>query len=320
MRTELAYSASDDQELYRQGEIQVGQMAFTIKAATIASMPTKPNEDSFAVAADTDTFLAAVFDGTTSLKPIAALQDQTGAHFASHFLKDHLADAEADNTPEQILLKLNEDLLVESIQLGGALADTHTLPASLATIVKISDNARAFEFAHAGDTFGIVYYKDGHSEVFTGDTNKKFDNQVFKLLTETARAKGISYRQARDDDAIKRALINIFTIKNNHPNGEGSGVVNGDPNLALYIQTGTVTLQGVSAILLATDGLLPPGWSLESEQDRQRMIAALQEGGFRRLFGLKHQAEDEDPDWNHVRFKHSDDATGLLIIRTAQDA
>lgn len=316
MKAELTYHETADQELYLARDITLGSRNITFEAATIAGSVTKPNEDAFALAAGDGAAFAAVFDGTTSLKPIPALNGQTGARFASHFLRERLAGVDASDSPDKIMLDLNERLLTASSRLGGVLSDTHTLPASLATIVKIAEGGDSFSFAHVGDSFGIAYYEDGHSHVFTDDKNRKFDDEMFALATEIAQTEGITPRQAREDSRVKQALIEMYDGRNNNPNGEGSGLVNGDPQLAKYIQTGSIALEGVTAVLIGSDGLLPPGWSLESEQDRQRMIEAIKKGGFQRLFELKHQAEDDDPDWNFVRFKHSDDATGLTITYT----
>jgi hypothetical protein len=319
MNALLTYREAEDQELYRNSHITLGKTSITIDAATIAGSSGKPNEDAFAGATDHDTVFLAVFDGTTSLKPIAALHGQTGARFASHFLKDRSAEIDVRKTPEQVLLEFNKGLLAASTRLGGMLSDTHTLPASVGTLLRIKAGERAFSFAHTGDTFGILYYEKGRSQVFTENRNKKFDDQTLSFLAEVARANGSTPRRAREDEQVKQALINMFIARNNNPNGQGCGLINGDPNLALHIQAGSISLEGVSAILMASDGLLPPGWSLESEQDRQKLLAAIREGGFRHLFALKRQAEDADPDWNNLRYKHSDDATGLLIHVSDQD-
>jgi serine/threonine protein phosphatase PrpC len=313
MKTELLYDDHSDQELYLQEKLVLSNLSLNVVAATVAGYSERPNEDTFALARDGDVMFVAVFDGTTSLKPIAALDNQSGARFASHFLKNNLAAARPNTSAEDVMQELNNKLLKASTELGGTLTDTHTLPASVATIVRFNKGDGFFSFAHVGDSFGIAYYEDGHSHVFTDDKNAVFDNSMFSLIAKVAGEQGITPRKAREDERVKSALIDMFIGRNNNPNGRGSGLVNGDPNLEKYIQTGSLTLQGVTAILLGSDGLLPPGWSLEDEEDRQKMRTAIDDGGFRKLFSIKHAVEDSDPDWQHVRFKHSDDATGLFI-------
>ena len=105
----------------------------------------------------------------------------------------------------------------------------------------------------------------------------------------------------------------MFIERNNNPNGKGCGIINGDPHVEQYIQTGTFPLQDVKAILLGTDGLTPVGWSEKKDEDRKKMLKEIQDGGFQKLFKTKKHSEDADSDWNYIRYKHSDDATGILI-------
>lgn len=313
MRVELAYPNTFDQEVCIQAAVNLGTNNFRVLGATIAGSVEKPNEDTFAVALDDTTVFGAIFDGTTSLKPIEGLGEESGAHFASHFLKDNLDKLVPTVSPQQAILQLNEKLLDANTNLGGQLADTHSLPASTATIVKFEQGDPLLHFAHVGDSFGIAFYEGGRSFIFTDDKNKRFDAGMFSLIKQVAKARGITPREAREDAQVKTAGINMFIRRNNNPNGDGSGILNGDPHLAKYIQTGRLALNGLSAVLLGSDGLLPPGWSLDQEQTRQNTLAVILDGGFPSFFDLKHDAEDRDPDWNYVRYKHSDDATGLLF-------
>lgn len=313
-KQELSYTTKQEQELYLERELTFADYSVSITAGSVAGNQEKPNEDAFAVSTDSETtIIAGVFDGCTSLKPIVALGDRSGAHFASHFLKDNMVAHVGALKLEEMLLDLNEGLLVESARLGGSLSDTHSLPASTATLVKISGGSDSLDFAHVGDTFGIAYYDDGRSNVFTDDRNAVFDNRMFDLIAKIAAERGLTFREAREDERVKSALVDMFITRNNNPEGLGSGLVNGDPSVAKYVQFGSVALKGVNAILLGSDGLLPVGWSLKEEEDRQKLRTAIDGGGFRNLFAIKHDAEDRDPDWNYARYKHSDDATGLFV-------
>lgn len=317
MRPELTYANTSDQELYAHSEIRIGHeqaRKVSFLAATIASSPEKPNEDTFAIAIEDGVFFAGLFDGTTSLKPIKSLGSQSGARFASHFLKDNFSQADGTIDPRDLMLSLNQRLLNKSLTLDGAsLTDTHTLPASTGTIIRFDTDANTLSFAHIGDSYGIAYYADGTSRVFTDDKNAVFDAKMFELIVQVAEEKGITPREARDDERVKEALIQMFIERNNNPKGTGSGLINGDPNIEKYIQTDTISLDGVTAILLGSDGLPPQGWSIQDEESRQKMLATIKDNGFKELFEIKHQSEDADPDWHNIRYKHSDDGTGLLI-------
>lgn len=303
MKNLLSYDDSDDQELYTISTS--GNHHLT--AATIAGSSEKPNEDAFA---GTESFIG-IFDGTTSA-PIPALGKTSSARYASHFIKEHFSELKDTMTPKEAMLYLNKQLWETVKQLDGiTLADTLTLPASTATILKVTKTTCSF--AHIGDCFGIVYYKNGTSNVFTDDKNKQFDEKQFALIRAIAKEKNLSNRQARKDPRVTESIFKMYYGRNNHPNGNGSGLINGDPHLELYIHAETFSLQDVQSILLGTDGLLPQGWSLAEEKDRQQLLRELQTGGFKKLFVTKHETEDADPDWNYIRYKHSDDATGILI-------
>ena len=109
----------------------------------------------------------------------------------------------------------------------------------------------------------------------------------------------------------------MFIARNNNPDGSGSGLLNGDPTMRQYVQSGTLSLKGLRAVLLLTDGMPPLGWDMNHEATRQRMLTTVLRGGFEELISIKREAEDADPGWRRLRYKHSDDATGLLITNAA---
>lgn len=317
MSSEFEYSGIVDQEFYASSDISVGKEGsrkIQLLAGTIAGNREKPNEDALAVNILDGTLFVGVFDGTSSQKPIPALGEQSGARFASHFLKDNFYLVPEEHTAKDLLLSLNQHLLAASQAFKGtSIADTHTLPASTGTIIKIDSDNDLIELAHVGDSYCIIFYEDGHSDVVTNDRNQVFDGRMFALIGKIAKERHITPREARQTNEVKEALIKMFIERNNNPNGKGSGLINGDPSVGIYIQEIALPLQGVLAILLGSDGLVPINLSIQSDEGRQKILRVLTTEGFKKLFELKHASEDEDPDFNHIRYKHSDDATGVLL-------
>jgi len=93
MYTLLKYSSDNDQKFFGSIKYKLVNYNFQISASTLAGRrdfdsPQKPNEDAFSIVVLNNTLIAALFDGTSSLKPIASLGNETGAHVASHFLKN----------------------------------------------------------------------------------------------------------------------------------------------------------------------------------------------------------------------------------------
>lgn len=290
-------------------------IVIAVSALTEAGSSKKPNEDSFVVHTAKDSLLVGVFDGTTTLVPIKELDERgiSGARFASRFIKEQFRHING-LCPTEVLTFLNERLLDANKQIRGVDPnDANTLPASSATIVKIDPDRRIVELAHVYDSWCVVYYKDGSSALITKDLNKKFDQPILDRMREIARSKGITPRQARQEDEIEQALVDSRIVKLNAPNGLGCGVMNGQVAMKYYIQTAVVCLPDVSAILLGTDGFVPPGWSIESWSDRQRMLDVVTRQGLEGLMQVKREAEENDPDWNLLRFKQVDDATGVFL-------
>jgi|RhiMetdeSRZDD1v2_1073273.scaffolds.fasta_scaffold84653_6 hypothetical protein len=101
-------------------------------------------------------------------------------------------------------------------------------------------------------------------------------------------------------------------LKCNNPTGVGCGLLNGDERVKRYIEYRILPLSDVSAVLIGSDGLIPQGWLVEHERCRADMYEALQVRGFQRLIAIKRDSEDADSAWWHIRYKHSDDATGIF--------
>ena len=276
--------------------------------------PQKPNEDAFSIVVLNNTLIAALFDGTSSLKPIASLGNETGAHVASHFLKNAFENNVKGQSPKRIIRELNKLLLEKSLKFDGAtLLDTHTLPASTVTIVQIDPARETINVSHVGDSFCIVFYKDGHSEFVTTDKNRLYDNQIFGLMKQIAEEKHITPREARQDERVKQALLDMFQDSHNRADGTGQGLINGDPNAEKYIQDLSLPLASVNAVFLGSDGIVPPGYDEQDENDRKRIYKIFKNGGLEELIRVKSEIEDSDSDRNFVRYKHADDATGIFI-------
>jgi serine/threonine protein phosphatase PrpC len=308
------YSTDSDNDIYRSGKIVVNGITFTIDAGTVAGSKEKPNEDTFSIKKVNDSIIAGVFDGVSSQKPIVSLGEQTGARFASHFLKAMFEEQKSTESLKEIIRDLNKKLLEKSLQFEGAtLSDVHTLPVSTGTIVLLDPQEGKVSIGHVGDTFCMVQFLDNHTEFVTIDRNRKYDNERFALIKKIAKENHITPREARDDTRVLRAILDGFQASFNTPNGTGQGAINGDPHMEKYIQGRDFSLKSIKALLLGSDGIIPPGWDEQKEKDREKIFAILEKDGVKDLIRIKKQIEDSDPDWEFIRYKHSDDATGIFI-------
>lgn len=312
------YPINLDDNIVRRGELFINKFSIKIDAGTTAGskdgISKKPNEDTFSVIKEKKLIFAAVFDCCSSQKPITSLKDETGAHFASHFLKSIFEKISGETSTAEIIRLLNKKLLERTMQFEGAtLDDVHTLPASTATIIQIDPKERKLNISHLGDTFCILQFIDNHTEFVTIDRNRKYDEERFALIRKIAKEKNITPREARKDERVGKAIRDMFQESYNKADGSGQGLINGSPNAEQYIQDLSFSLSEIKALLIGSDGLIPPGWDEQKVQDREKIFAILGAKGVKELIRIKQKIEDSDLDWQFVRYKHSDDATGIYI-------
>src|SRR3989442_5771659 len=180
----LSYSLEEDKEVFLKTKYTFAkdnEHTICISTCTVAGSK-ESNEDAFSVIELDNSLVAAVFDGTSSLKPIQVLKDQTGARFASHFLKNELERGKSGPTINTMIRNLNKALLQKSMQFEDTVSkDIHTLPASTATLMQIIPDKDTIHLSHIGDSFCIVFFTDAHSEFMTIDRNRDYDNKMFEL-------------------------------------------------------------------------------------------------------------------------------------------
>ncbi len=315
---DFQYDTNNDQKVFCHAKINLKDINLEVQACSFSGSKDgktrKPNEDALSLLNLNDSIIAAVFDGSSSLKPIKSLKDQTGARFASHFLKETLEKGNKEFKVKEILRALNKKLLLKTLTFEGAsLNDIHTLPASTATLVQLFPNSKLLQISHVGDSFCMIVFKDGHSEFVTIDRNKKYDDEILHKMKRISDEKHISPRKARQDPKIVQALIDMFQDSFNKPDGTGQGLITGDPNAVQYFQDISFSFENVQSILLGTDGLIPLAYDEQKKVERQKIFQIINENGLEGLIKKKVELENNDPDWHLLRYKHSDDATGIFI-------
>jgi hypothetical protein len=309
------YPADADERIFRSGIVRLGDQRVHLSACTVQGnagpgLP-YPNEDAFSITTG-DRLVAGVFDGATSLRLLDWLDDQTGARYASHLLKDRLAKLALDTPPSDLLARLNSILLEGARGRGSDLRDVHALPSSTATIVTLEAGASELHLSHISDSFAVAYYEDGTSRLLT-PVHETYDTEMRRLMAKIAQDQGITPRQARNDPRIIELLLAKRQERHNAPDGHGDGVLNGDPAAALYFRYRRIPLAGITSILIASDGLFPQGVSERSAEGRDTVLKLLNSGGLPAVIEAKQASEDSDPDWHSLRYKHSDDATAVWI-------
>ena len=317
------YNLDLDNYIFLKEDLELAGQAYALSACTTAGrvMPDstpKPNEDAFSIVASSDGLWVAVFDGASSQKPIPELGDTSGARFASHTLKKLFESAPLELDAQTVLSRLNQQLRAEFLGFSSVdFNDMNSLPTSTATIAHINVHTQSIEIAHVGDSFATVLYTDGSTKLLTNDLHRQFDDRVIELIHNIATQQNITPREARDDPQVKTALMKMFQTTRNRPDGTGEGIVNGDPIMNQYIHAYEVPLSNVQALLIGSDGLVPPTMDERRDTDRKSLFDLVGTGTIKTLIDHTRSVEDKDPDRWHVRYKHADDATGILIQRSS---
>lgn len=241
---------------------------------------------------------------------------------ANDALRKAISNIIGDFSPEHILaladsLSENED--PRRIRLA--------LPACVVTLVRLDYTNRQLEYAHVGDTSLLEIRHDGQVIRHTTDQMGPYDEAVLHQAAQLRQEKDLPHIA----DAVALPEVRRLNIENGlrhnyadtqghtHP-GDGCGVLNGLPELADYIETGTLPVDPAqtAGFCLLSDGLellAPLNETAQQQDDRLRQMGALiKSRGLSGLFDALQQMITADSHFDqYPRMKMQDDATGVYL-------
>ncbi len=319
-----------------------------------APIPNRLNEDACGVYGDGEMISLFVADGAGQRCPTtktAAIFERfgpatTAARFASQMVREGFELYYRWDDPRNLLIDVNLDIqhLLQAVYgevTPEALCEHEpqlvpfveedprlfrlALPVCVATAVQIDGPARRLEYAHAGDTCLLVFYSDGRIAELTSDQMGSHDASALKLAQQVQTELGRPHlADVLDDpnvvDANARSgLYHNYTDKDGQPNPRiGAGVLNGLPELAAYIQRGTLELKDVAGVLVCSDGFLWPAPLDERPDARaarlQFMRSTIARAGLPGYYDMLRAVERSDASRDRFpRFKIHDDCTAVYI-------
>ena len=316
---EKLYDLAADETVFRDCsakiELRGKSRIIPVSVATIAGNKTKGNEDAGALRVNGSQAILGLFDGAANsiVCPELAALGVNGARFASHTLAEMLQDHAALN-PGKILLTLNE-LLAERSKLflaqHGVTPDL--FPTSTGTVAVIDFERDEIFVEHVADSILMLFYADGNSQIVTpdqvGHTVVPIVEDVKREMKRTKEPPRLIAQRPEYQSRIKENCLRNF----NAPSGDGFGALNGSQEIAQYLWTTRLPLKGVESLLLVSDGFLPPSEDHNDLSVRERLMSLMRAEGLKGVYKWKSSVEDSDPDWHHIRFKHSDDSTGIWL-------
>lgn len=319
-----------------------------------APIPNRLNEDACGVYGDGEMISLFVADGagqrspTTRTRPIFERfgPGTTAGRFASLMVREGFELYYRWDDPRDLLIDVNRDIhhLLRSVygsvtpealvrhepQLAPLIEHDPrlfrlALPVCVATAVQIDGPARRLEYAHAGDTCLLIFYSDGRIADPTSDQMGNHDAEALKLAQKVQKERHLPHlADALGDPRVVAAnqyngLYHNYTGKNGQPDLRvGVGVLNGLPELEAYMQHGTLDLNGVSGVLVCSDGFpwpAPLRETAELKVSRHRfMRSTIERVGLQGYYEMLRTVERTDSTRDqYPRFKIHDDCTAIYI-------
>lgn len=163
----------------------------------------------------------------------------------------------------------------------------------------------SIDWCQIGDCMILVIYDDGRIEQLVDLPGQ--DTEVLKNWQRIGfRSQGTIHEVlAHEIGAVRRSMNRDF------------GVLNGEEAALDFIAHGTIDTQGVSDILLFSDGLFPPSSNPELTFAEDVFVALYQKGGLRKVREYIRSVQQEDPGCYHYpRFKMFDDISAISLQHT----
>ncbi|TMV52134.1 protein phosphatase 2C domain-containing protein [Paenibacillus mesophilus] len=222
-----------------------------------------------------------VLDGVTPIADYRDSNGHNGAYLASNTLKAYLEriDGNAGSLVEEIAAA-NAELRQAMLRNGIDTGIKHELWASCIAAVHVTPDG--IRFAQLGDCMAVARYMDGRVVVLTQNRVKGVSARA-KAKRERDRKNGVSVPEESTFAELFPVMVYNRTFMANTP--EGYGVANGTEEAVGHIQSGLVPTEGLTHVLLVSDGMFHPDLPLETT-----MELILQEG-FERYVERVEQAE-----------------------------
>lgn len=252
-----------------------------------------------------------VLDGATSVTPFRGPQGETGGYLASQLVKKELEAIEVSWWEtvhvKDAVLRANQSLRQEMIAHGIDPEDREALWTTEIALVKIEETR--VQYAQTGDCMIFATYKDGTVRTVTYDQLDHIDLQT-RIRWKACLEQGMTTRkQIREhvEPHIRKNKVLMNTIN-------GYSAMNGQPELASFLEYGVINRINLTGLLLITDGLFPHSEDIYGTLDGKVLMEEIESKGLQGYAESLIALEQNDPECQkYLRFKTSDDKTGIWI-------
>jgi len=242
--------------------------------------------------------LFGVFDGATSLDGHTLCDGLSGGLMAARTATSVFQrnGSSLVSLAEQANNRIRQTLLKHGIPLG----ERHRLWSTSMAVIRLRGNR--LEYCQTGDSLILFVHHDGSYRLVTPDID--IDRETLGLWrnSRTSAAATIHELLAEQIQQV-RLQMNI-----------DYGVLNGEPEALHFLRHGYEDLDGVSDILLFTDGLFLPRENPLEESDWDGFVELYRLGGLRAVRDQVRRLQQTDPDLKkYPRFKVHDDIAAVAI-------
>ncbi|RKN86424.1 protein phosphatase 2C domain-containing protein [Paenibacillus ginsengarvi] len=205
-----------------------------------------------------------VMDGVTPIVDYRDEDGHNGAYLASNTIRVYLERLQGSINLKESMVAANGAIRQAMLDSGIDLNVKHGLWASCFAAAYV-DETGGISYAQIGDCMAIARYADGRVQVLT-------ENRVSGVAAraKVKRAKEREMGKTVEDESyfenVHARIVYHRTFMAN--TAEGYGVANGTPEMESYIQAGVVPAEGLTHLLLISDGMFHPGLPLETTMER----------------------------------------------------
>jgi len=252
------------------------------------------NEDFLVV----DRNLFGVFDGATSLSAARFGHGLTGGYLASTVAGSVFHGS--DLPLEQLADRANRAILEAMRKHGVDLDDRANLWSTSAAVVRVGEER--FEWAQIGDCLVLTLHEDGTHRVHCAEFNH--DLETLTMWREASCESEGAVLDVMHEQIVKvRRGMNVTY-----------GVFNGEPSAMDFLNSGSLPLDGITDILLFTDGLFIPKCDPSEREDFDLFAELFRAGGLKGVRDHVRRTEASDAACTrYPRFKVHDDMAAIAI-------
>lgn len=294
-------------------EYENGQIEF--KATTNIGGPNKRfNEDGFSLKSNGSVLDVTVVDGGTQIAQVESLGNISGGKYiaekAIQFSRLLSPKTPAARSLEGLNAMIRHDIETNHPDIEFS-PESKSIPYGCAAYVKVDMGEGKIEIANAGDVFVIAIDSDGRPSLLSYDDIRPYDQLTFDKARKAAEKYGVTLRTAiesylRQDDERFREVTEQELVTMRESVSGRIGRIMGIDNFQAH--RASLPLNKVGKIIIGSDGAVPVGFDIHTEEGLRDYAALLSQVGVEGLRAEIEKSSKADPDFElSPRFRDIDD-------------